>query len=62
MKRFRHSAYVNGDIAKIGDKSMLHCFFLVVTWFWNWLNVFWCKLEHFDCVTRGTQHNNRFML
>jgi len=25
MKRFRHGDFVNGDIAKTGDKSSLHC-------------------------------------
>jgi len=27
MKRFRHGDYVNGDVAKTGDKSSIHCGF-----------------------------------
>jgi len=27
MKRFQHSNFVNGDIAKTGDKSSLRCGF-----------------------------------
>ena len=49
MKRFRHGDFVNGDIAKT-----------VLNQFWNLLKVFSCKLEHFNCVTRGTQHINRY--
>jgi len=27
MKRSRHGDYVNGDVAKTGDKSSIHCGF-----------------------------------
>ena len=57
MKRSRHGDYVNGYVAKTGHKSSMHC---VLNQIWNWFKVYRFKLEDFNCVTSGKQHNSRY--